>query len=392
MSDLENAIQLIRFGRKGEAQPLLQTVIKSDPKNISAWFWYVETCETAEKRIQTLEVCLKTNPGNPQVTQALDRFRAQIHAAPIQPELVAKPIAPPAPAFAYYEEEPAAAQNDDLYDYDAYQASNQPVRPTYYYEEEKPSALAQNNYGYDQYRSGPEAVHSTASQKKPWEMDTSNYVDNSMLSKPKKPLRTYGTFDVWATALTLGGDAYEDLLKDPNASLGRAFTWTALAGLVSALTLPFLVMFNPQFSELTSLSEFQSGDMTGFLIMFTLIMLFVAPISSVINLAISGGLQSFLARFFGGTGNFTRTVYALAAFLAPMSMIVSLLAIIPIVGQCLTIPLAFYNLVLNVRALRAAHSISTGAALGVIFAPALLAMIFGCLIVFFLSGSAIPQQ
>lgn len=390
MSELENAIQLIRFGRKGEAQPLLQTVIKNDPKNIPAWFWYVETCETAEKRIQALDMCLKMNPGNPQVTQALERFRVQIHAAPIQPE-PAKPVPPPTPAFTYYEEEPAAAQNDDLYDYDSVQASNEPVRPTYYFEEdEKPSALAQNNYGYDQYRSAPEAMPSA--QKKPWEMDSSDYVDNSMLSKSKKPLRTYGTFDVWATALTQGGEAYEDLLKDPNVSLGRAFTWMALAGLVSALLLPFLVMFNPQFSELTSLSEFQSGDMTGFLIMFTLIMLFVAPISSVINLAISGGLQSFLAGFFGGTGNFTRTVYALAAFLAPMSIIVSLLAIIPIIGQCLTIPLGFYNIVLNVRALRAAHSISTGAALGVIFAPALLVMIFGCLLVFLLGGSAIPQQ
>lgn len=390
MSDLENAVQLIRFGRKDEAQQLLQRLIKSDPKNIPAWFWYVETCPTTEKRIQALEVCLKMNPGNPQVMQALDKFHAQLPAAQTPPEPAPKPTPPSTPAFTYYEEEPAAQKNDQ-YGYEPYPASNEPVHTSSYYEEEKHPAF-QNDYGYDPYGVGSEAKDSQSSQKKPWEMDSSDYVDNSMLSKPKKPLRTYGTFDVWATALTQGEEAYADLLKDPNASLGRAFTWTALAGLVSALALPFLVMFNPQFSELASMPELQSGNVTGFIVILTLIMLFVAPISGVINLAIAGGLQSFIAGFFGGKGDFTRTVYALAAFLAPMSMIVSLLSIIPFLGQCLASILGFYGIVLNVRALKAAHSISTGAALGVLFAPSIVIMIFACVIAILAGGMGIPQQ
>jgi|GEM_PF-3738126 len=38
MPDLNNAVQLIRQGQNTEAQQLLQTIIKAEPKNIQAWF------------------------------------------------------------------------------------------------------------------------------------------------------------------------------------------------------------------------------------------------------------------------------------------------------------------------------------------------------------------
>ncbi len=65
MLSLNNAIQLIRQGQKEEARQILEPLLKGEPGNIQAWFWYVETFPTTEKRIQTLEVCLKLNPGNP---------------------------------------------------------------------------------------------------------------------------------------------------------------------------------------------------------------------------------------------------------------------------------------------------------------------------------------
>ena len=46
MTDLNQAIQLIRQGQKFEAQRILQEIIKTEPKNIPAWFWYVDTCVT----------------------------------------------------------------------------------------------------------------------------------------------------------------------------------------------------------------------------------------------------------------------------------------------------------------------------------------------------------
>jgi hypothetical protein len=377
MPDLNHAIQLIRQGQKWEAQRILQELIKSAPGNIQAWFWYVETCTTTERRIQVLEECLKMNPGNQQVMKAIQAFRSQLPAVQTQPV-----IQQPSPS-SLPEPTPSTQPVGYSYEYDQKIQNDQ-------YKQEDPYA------SYSSYTSTPEPVKINASQKKPWEMDESEYVDTSMLSKPRKPVRTYAFYDVWLTVTTIQDvEAYEDVLKDPQMGLGRAFTWIAIAGLIAALTLPLQFITNSQFSELTSLPEFQStfGSMESmaFLTLFTILMVFVAPISSVINLAITGGLQSFLAGFFGGTGNFTRTTYALAAFIAPITILTSLLAVIPLVGQCLTFPLAFYNIVLNVRALRAAHSISIGAAIGVIFAPGILAFIFSCLLFFLVGGAGLSQ-
>ncbi len=72
MPDIQRAIDLIKQGRKREAQSILETHIRANPHDIKSWFWYVETLDAIDKRIQFLEVCLKQNPGNLQVIQALE--------------------------------------------------------------------------------------------------------------------------------------------------------------------------------------------------------------------------------------------------------------------------------------------------------------------------------
>lgn len=364
MSTLETAIQLIRQEKRWEAQRILQELINADPANIQAWFWYVETCTTTERRIQVLEDCLDQNPGHPQVMKALQMLRSQAPVAPPKPP-------PPAPPVVKHEpkSQPAYSAYDFKEDQEPYASSA--LEPVY------------------------ESQSFTKPKEPVWEYDPSKYEDNSMLSRSKKPARTYSTLDVWGTALMVSDEkSYADLLLDPKMGLGRAFSWIAIAGFVSALAVPLQLTFNPQFAELMGEPEiqglFRSGD-TSMLIFVTLFALMLTPIASVINLAISGGLQHFLALFFGGGGNYTRTVYALAAFLAPMTMVTSFLAAIPLVGQCLAIPLGLYNLVLNVRALKAAHSLTNGAAIGVVLAPAILAFAFICLAAFAL-GTSLPSS
>lgn len=78
MPDMQQAIDLIKQGRKREAQPILEAHIHSNPHDIKSWFWYVETLDSMEKRVQLLEVCLKQNPGNPQVIKALGMLRDKL--------------------------------------------------------------------------------------------------------------------------------------------------------------------------------------------------------------------------------------------------------------------------------------------------------------------------
>ena len=121
--------------------------------------------------------------------------------------------------------------------------------------------------------------------------------------------------------------------------------------------------------------------MTALMVVMSLALALLTPLFSVIGLAISAGIQNFFALMFGGKGYYGRTVYALAAYLAPMSILIAALGIIPLVGQCATSLLGLYNIILNVRALRAAHSISVWQALGVMFAPTIILIILGCLLV-----------
>ena len=399
MSDLNHAIQLIRQGQKFEAQRILQELLKTQPNNIQAWFWYVETCSTTERRIQVLETCLKMNPGNPQVMQALQHLQVQRPAQTETPapQMPSQPAEPSPTYYSYEESKPEPETQDSSYGYEPYPSSyEQEQTPAYL--EDVPTVVGKSDlYGFESYRTVQTEPEKPAPPKKQsWELETSSYTDNSMLSKQKKPKRTYSVFDVWMTAVTSQDEkAYADLLEDPEAGLERAFSWIAIAGLVTALTVPVQYLLNPNLGELLDIPELQRqvGSMTpnAFIIILTMISFVTAPIGGMLNLAISGGIQNFLAMFFGGGGNYTRTVYALAAFLAPMTIITSIAAVIPVVGGCLSLPFAIYNFVLNVRALKAAHSLGNGAAVGVMLAPTLLILIFACLFVF-MTATSLPSS
>jgi hypothetical protein len=363
MLSLNDAVQLIRQGRKDEARQALEPLLRAEPRNITAWFWYVEVCSTLEKRIQILEVCLKMNPGNAQVIQALQTLRNQ---QPSQPAFAPPPVQAPKPAV------------------------SQPLQPPSSYsagydEKQKSPAYFDDTPAYSPVASNAAQGKFTGEKKKPWEEDNTAYVDTSMLSSPKPAAKSYAFYDAWIKVLTtMDIESYESVLDDPEAGAGRAFEWIAYTGIINGLIFPLSILFNPQFAQLKNMPEFNKlfggmGTMV-FVGILALVMIVLIPILSVISLAISAGIQNLLAGLFGGKGNYGRTLYALAAYAAPITILTATLGIIPLVGQCFTSIVGIYNIILNVRALRAAHSISIWQALGVMFAPALLLFIFLCVI------------
>lgn len=356
MPDLNNAVQLIRQGQKEAGQKILEAVIKEDPGNISAWFWYVETCPTVDRRIQVLEACLRVNPGNPQATQALQALK----------NIAPSPHTPP------------VARSDAPQPEDAYFKDPPPATHAYEYQSDT------NAEAHSAYSAHSPAKPPAANQPKEYPLD---YVDHSLLTKPKPPARTYAFYDVWMTVLlNTDIESYAQVLDDPEAGLGRAFEWMAYAGLATGLMIPLSLLINPQVAELAATPEFQEvfGNMgaTTFIIGFTLAALIIAPLANVIGLAINAGLQNLLAVMFGGKGDFSRTAYAIAAYLAPMSILALAVSFIPIVGGCLGLPISIYNFILNIRALRAAHSLPTGTAIGVLLAPSFIFFILICLLAF----------
>ncbi len=401
MTNLTDAIQLIRQGRKDDARLLLESVLKLDPKNIQAWFWYVETMPTLEKRIQILEVCLKVNPGNPQVLQALQTLRGQ-----------QTPQVPPPPAYSStptrvdpftstYDPEPL--ESEPAYDDGSSQSA------TYGLEEDEDylsAAPSESVFDYDGSQPGKSSKDfyppPSAASKPAFDWDALEREENVRLGKSsvaipmpaietideepaRPPARSYPFYTVWFTALfPLDIGAFSSMLDDPEGGTSRAFEWMAITGVITGLLAPFFILRDPDFSTLFNMPEFRSllGGMnpTTLMIILMAVMAVLSPILNILGLALNGAILNFLAMAFGGNGNFSRTVYAMAAFLAPASLLTSLFTLIPGL-QCVAAVLGLYISFLYLRALMAAHDLTTWGAIKTVLAPTVLLFILICLII-----------
>jgi hypothetical protein len=81
----------------------------------------------------------------------------------------------------------------------------------------------------------------------------------------------------------------------------------------------------------------------------------------------------------GGQGSFSRYAYITAAFAAPLSILSSIIGMIPVVS-CLTIGVSIYQIILSYHATMVEMRLSSGKALLVVLLPLIvLILIFGCL-------------
>jgi len=97
-----------------------------------------------------------------------------------------------------------------------------------------------------------------------------------------------------------------------------------------------------------------------------------ALIITPIGFLIGTGILYLIARLFGGTGDFGRFAYLLAAIQAPISIVSALLGFVPLLGSCLTAVLSIYSLVLTYFAIKVEHSLTGGKAIGVLLTPLIL--------------------
>lgn len=376
---LQDAINLIKQGKKQEARGMLEVLLRTNPKEIANWLWYAETLETPEKRIKVLELCLKANPGSPQVEKALSILQAQLAAPPQKPAFdFNAPMdasEPQGGAFTWEEQpasRPAATWEEELRE----------EAPTQIDWNEAPKSTI--DWDAIEQQQAPKAAPAREYQPSPQEAQPE--------AEPPRP--SYSFFDVWLTALTSSNEReYQALLLDPRAGQGRAYEWMAYIGLISGLFLPITVLTSGALDR----PEFQQAvgtvDQTLLLVILGGAGAIFSCIFSVLGLMISGGVQFLIAKALGGGGTYTRTVYALGAYLAPMTLVSMIISAIPFVN-CLSIILSFYSIVLNVRALKAAHYMDTSRAVMVIFLPSILLLIIGCLAALFLApmmGDALPS-
>lgn len=181
---------------------------------------------------------------------------------------------------------------------------------------------------------------------------------------------------VWRDALTKPNEqTYFNLAQSPNAKLGTALIWVFLGSLVNILFASLVqgavmrqMMRNYDFGQ-NALPRSGAFGILGSVC--------IGPIVSVIGFVIFVGIVQLLARMFGGHGTFEQMAYAMAAIVAPFSLINSiftLLAAIPFVGFCfglVSLLGVLYVIALEVMAVKGVNRFGWGEALGSYFLPGL---------------------
>ena len=407
---LSQAMQLIQQGRYEEAQPKLQALIRANPQDLAAWSWFVKTCRTPEQRLQALEVCLKLNPGNPQISEAIQTLRSKL--APPAPEPEPEPLSsvwdiPPAlleknfePVSSPWDISPALLEPDSgptpsPWDLPSSELEQQESAFEMYTPTSMREAETDMLPGYLAPPPSPEPVFQPETPSEP---DKYQGLD-------EKRGRPFIWYDVWVRALTQPDVySYIALLRDPLASVRRALGWIFLSSIISLIiTVGVLVLTNVDYWELLYQARLLSYVSTeSFNLTVGIITIILVPVMAaliVLGMMLQAAIYNFLAKFLGGSGNFSRTLYLLAAWTAPFTIITQILFAVPyFIGneivtfafQCLSLIPAFYSFRLTIVSLQAAQRLNGMRSCLVIFLPGILILVLVC--IFVPSSAAILNQ
>ncbi len=200
-------------------------------------------------------------------------------------------------------------------------------------------------------------------------------------------------FQSWVHVLTKPGEeTFVEERQKPQARLATAIIWiiiaAAIAAIFSAISAVISGMMGGGMAGIETLLD-QSDlppevrqQLGAFLVTTGGGGAFGAFCATIILtplfFLLGSGIYYVLARVFGGTGTFEEQTYLLATFGAPLTILSSLLSIIPFLGPCLGFFLAIYQLVLTYFALKVAHTMTGGKTIAVILIP--VVVVFLCLI------------
>jgi hypothetical protein len=226
-----------------------------------------------------------------------------------------------------------------------------------------------------------------------------------------EPAGVSAWFSTWMEAITKPNEqTFAAMSERPEAQTNnRAFMWVFLAGTVAAIISGVLQAilqaagFAPQIPGLSDLVESAPRGVAASLG----IALCTSPVSgafAVLFFAIFVGVVQWVAKMFGGTGNFSRLAYPMAAISVPFSLVSSVLTpfgTLGAAGYCvsgLSLLLGLYAMVLQLMAVKGVNRFGWGQAAGSYFLPLLLiiclcsCLVFGLASIFGLAFSDIFNQ
>ena len=211
---------------------------------------------------------------------------------------------------------------------------------------------------------------------------------NDMSNTPVMPASPKPFFQVWMDALTKPNEStFAEMAASPNAKASTAYLWIFIGYLIEFFLSSLVqgVAMRRVLEQYGSGGQFANGFGGGLITAIC-----GAPIIAVVAtifFAIGTAIVQWVAKMFGGRGNSGQLAYALAAILAPFSIVagvMSLLSAIPFIGLCFSLILAIagiYILVLELMAIKGVNQFGWGAAIGSLFIPGLvIGFLCACLI------------
>ena len=187
-----------------------------------------------------------------------------------------------------------------------------------------------------------------------------------------EPVPFYRT---WVNALTKPNEqTYAEMAASPEASASKAYLWVFLTGMLVYVVAMVVQLIVGGAMGGQNIGIFEMGSSAIALIC-------AAPVGagfSVLGFMISTALIQWVARMFGGTGDFNRLAYvfgAIAAPLAILSAVITLFAAIPFIGVLfglLGFAVGIYALILNIMAVKGVNQFGWGQAAGSVLLPGLV--------------------
>lgn len=200
--------------------------------------------------------------------------------------------------------------------------------------------------------------------------------------------------EIWLRAINPSVATFESILRDPGLSDKRAHMWIFVSTLVGIMIRILITIGINSSPRLSTLKEFNPSSTTqdpGLLVCT----LFISPFIAVFMVMFTSGILQWFARMFGGTGTYSKLLYARAAYIAPLNIVMSPLSAVPLVSY-LNILIGLYLCILEVIAVKTVNRFSWGSAIVTTLLPVMvLGMLLGCIILaiaFRLGGSALNHR
>jgi hypothetical protein len=194
-----------------------------------------------------------------------------------------------------------------------------------------------------------------------------------------------GAIETWRRVLTQPGEpVFQQEKLNPNGTLQTALIWMVIAGVVAAIfgylaSVVGASSMAAMLSQMGALPPEIRDQMGTALSMASGGAGFGAIIAVPVGFLIGTFIMHLIAKMLGGQGEYSTFAYLSSTYQAPLTIVSSVLSIIPFLGGCIGFLIIIYTYVESFFAIKTNYGLTSGRAVVAILIPLiLLFIVFAC--------------